>query len=235
MRRTSRWTTASSRPSARSTGRGSTEIDADGQLVTPGWVDIHTHYDGQVTWDPLLAPSCWHGVTTVVMGNCGVGFAPVAPGPARVPDRPDGGRRGHPRHGAARGHPLELGELPANTSTRSTGCRCAIDVAAQVPHGALRGYVMGERGADHSERADRRGDRPDGRLAREGIAAGALGFTTSRTVNHKSADGRHTPSLTATRDELVGIATEIGAAGRGVLQGVADFDDLEAEFRLLLT
>ena len=104
-------------------GAGRREIDASGLLVTPGWVDIHTHYDGQVTWDPYLTPSSWHGVTTLVMGNCGVGFAPAAPGPPRLADRPDGRRRGHPRHRARRRHPLGVGELSRSTSTRSSGCR----------------------------------------------------------------------------------------------------------------
>ncbi len=214
-------------------GSGNTEIDAGGQLVTPGWVDIHTHYDGQVTWDPLLSPSCWHGVTTVVMGNCGVGFAPVAP------DRHEWlvalmeGVEDIPGTALHEGIQWAWESFPQYLDSID-GRPLGMDVAAQVPHGPLRGYVMGERGADHSELPTPEEIRLMGRLAREGIAAGALGFTTSRTVNHKSVDGRHTPSLTATRDELVGIAAEIGAGGRGVLQGIADFDDLEGEFELLL-
>ena len=213
--------------------RGETEIDARGRLVTPGWVDIHTHYDGQVTWDPLLSPSCWHGVTTVVMGNCGVGFAPVAPDRHEwlvalmegVEDIP----------GTALHEGIQWGweSIPEYLDSID-GSPLGMDVAAQVPHGALRGYVMGDRGADHAEIPTPEEIFRMGRLAREGIAAGALGFTTSRTVNHKSADGRHTPSLTATRDELVGIAAEIGAGGLGVLQAVADFVDVEAEFQLLV-
>ena len=213
--------------------KGETEVDAAGRLVTPGWVDIHTHYDGQVTWDPLLSPSCWHGVTTVVMGNCGVGFAPVAPDRHEwlvalmegVEDIP----------GTALHEGIQWGwESVPQYLESIDGRPLGMDVAAQVPHGALRGYVMGDRGADHAETPTRDEIRRMGRLAREGIAAGALGFTTSRTVNHKSADGRHTPSLTATRDELVGIAAEIGAGGLGVLQTVADFVDVEAEFQLLV-
>ncbi len=212
---------------------GATEIDASGRLVTPGWVDIHTHYDGQVTWDPMLSPSCWHGVTTVVMGNCGVGFAPVAP------DRHEWlvalmeGVEDIPGTALHEGIRWAWESIPQYLDALEK-TSLALDVAAQVPHGALRGYVMGERGADHTQAPTAEEIAQMGRLAREAIAAGALGFTTSRTVNHKSADGRHTPSLTATRDELVGIAAEIGTGGAGVLQAVADFVDVDAEFELLL-
>jgi N-acyl-D-aspartate/D-glutamate deacylase len=144
--------------------------------VTPGWVDVHTHYDGQVTWDSLLTPSCWHGVTTVVMGNCGVGFAPVRPGQPRVPDQADGGRRGHPGHRARRGHPWEWESFPEYLDAVER-IPHALDVGAQVPHAALRFYVMGERGADHQQHPT-----PDeidtmGRLVRDAVRAGALGFT----------------------------------------------------------
>jgi N-acyl-D-aspartate/D-glutamate deacylase len=214
-------------------GRGEAEIDAADRLVAPGWVDVHTHYDGQVTWDPTLSPSCWHGVTTVVMGNCGVGFAPVAPDRHEwlvalmegVEDIP-----GTALHEGIQWKWESIPEYLDAIDAKPLG----MDVAAQVPHGALRGYVMGDRGADHSEVPTAEEIRAMGRLAREGIAAGAMGFTTSRTVNHKSADGRHTPSLTATYAELVGIATEIGFGGQGVLQAVADFVDVDAEFELLL-
>ena len=212
---------------------GEREIDARGRLVTPGWVDIHTHYDGQVTWDPTLSPSCWHGVTTVVMGNCGVGFAPVAP------DRHEWlvalmeGVEDIPGTALHEGIKWEWESIPQYLDAIE-GHSLGMDVAAQVPHSALRGYVMGDRGADHTEVPTPDEIRAMGRLAREAIAAGALGFTTSRTINHKSVDGRHTPSLTATYAELVGIATEIGYGGRGVMQAVADFVDVDAEFALLL-
>jgi N-acyl-D-aspartate/D-glutamate deacylase len=212
--------------------RGEVEIDAGGRLVTPGWVDIHTHYDGQATWDPMLSPSCWHGVTTVVMGNCGVGFAPVAPDKREWLVALMEGVEDIPGTALHEGIRWAWESVPEYLDALASMPR-ALDVAAQVPHGALRGYVMGDRGADHSEVPTPEEIARMGRLAREGIAAGALGFTTSRTVNHKSSDGRHTPSLTATRDELVGIAREIGAGGRGVIEAVADFVDLEAEFGLL--
>src|SRR4051812_49042944 len=212
--------------------RGEVEIDADGLLVTPGWVDIHTHYDGQATWDPMLSPSCWHGVTTVVMGNCGVGFAPVAPDRREWLVALMEGVEDIPGTALHEGIRWAWESVPEYLDALESMPR-ALDVAAQVPHGALRGYVMGDRGADHNEGPTAEEITRMGRLAREGIAAGALGFTTSRTVNHKSSDGRHTPSLTATRDELVGIAREIGAGGRGVIEAVADFVDLEEEFGLL--
>jgi N-acyl-D-aspartate/D-glutamate deacylase len=213
-------------------GSGAEELDATGLLVTPGWVDVHTHYDGQVTWDPLLTPSSWQGVTTVVMGNCGVGFAPVKP------DRHDWlialmeGVEDIPGTALAEGISWGWESFPEYLDVIE-GRPHAVDVAAQVPHGALRGYVMGDRGADHEEVPTAEEIETMGRLAAEGIRAGALGFSTSRTVNHRSSDGRHTPSLTATADELLGIASGVGATGAGVLQLVADLVDLETEFALI--
>ena len=213
-------------------GAGREELDATGLLVTPGWVDVHTHYDGQVTWDPLLTPSSWQGVTTVVMGNCGVGFAPVKP------DRHDWlialmeGVEDIPGTALAEGISWGWESFPEYLDVLD-GLPHAMDVAAQVPHGALRGYVMGDRGAEHTEVPTADEIETMGRLAADGIRAGALGFTTSRTVNHRSSDGRPTPSLTATADELLGIARGVGATGMGVLQLVADLVDLDGEFALV--
>jgi N-acyl-D-aspartate/D-glutamate deacylase len=213
-------------------GSGREELDADGLLVTPGWVDVHTHYDGQVTWDPLLTPSSWQGVTSIVMGNCGVGFAPVRP------DRHDWlialmeGVEDIPGTALAEGITWGWESFPEYLDVIEA-IPHAVDVAAQVPHGALRGYVMGDRGADHEEVPTAEEIEAMGRLAGEGIVAGALGFTTSRTVNHRSTDGRPTPSLTATADELLGIARGVGATGAGVLQLVADLVELESEFALI--
>jgi N-acyl-D-aspartate/D-glutamate deacylase len=213
-------------------GRGAEEMDVDGLVVTPGWVDIHTHYDGQVTWDPLVTPSSWQGVTTVVMGNCGVGFAPVRPDKHEWLIALMEGVEDIPGTALHEGITWGWETFPEYLDVLERG-QYALDIAAQVPHGALRGYVMGDRGAEHEEMPTAEEIERMGALAAEGIEAGALGFTTSRTVAHRSADGRHTPSLTATADELLGIARAVGATGQGVFEVVADLFDLDREFALL--
>ena len=215
------------------TGSGKQEIDARGLLVTPGFVDIHTHYDGQVMWDSQLAPSSWHGVTTAVMGNCGVGFAPVR-------------TRDHERlielmegvediPGAALHEGLGWGwESFADYLDAVERRPHDIDVCAQLPHGALRVYVMGERAA-RLEAATPDDIAQMRSLAAEAMRAGALGFSTSRSMNHRSIKGEPIPSLRATREELMGIALGLRDAGRGVLQFISDFNapSLEVEFAML--
>ena len=204
-------------------GRGAQEIDATGAIVTPGFVDVHTHYDGQATWDTRMQPSSGHGVTTVVAGNCGVGFAPV-----RVADRSmlvelmEGVEDlpGVVLHEGLLWEWESIGDYLDALDRRSYD----IDIAAQVCHAPVRVYVMGERGANREVAT------PDevaemGRIAAAGIRAGALGFTTSRTLNHRTSKGQPTPTLTAACDELVGIARAIGETGQGVLQVVSDFTE----------
>ena len=213
-------------------GSGRTELDASGLLVTPGWVDIHTHYDGQVSWDPYLTPSSWQGVTTAVMGNCGVGFAPVAPDRHAWLIELMEGIEDIPGTALHEGITWGWESFPDYLDVIDRAPH-AIDFAAQLPHAALRGYVMGDRGADHEERATPEEIERMGAIAAEAVLAGAIGFSTSRTVAHRSADGRHTPSLTASRDELLGIARAIGATGLGVFEIVADLFDLDTEFALI--
>jgi N-acyl-D-aspartate/D-glutamate deacylase len=205
-------------------------IDADGLLVTPGFVDIHTHYDGQASWGERMIPSSWHGVTTVVAGNCGVGFAPVHDSDHdRLVELMEG-VEDIPGVALHEGLRWNWRSFPDFLDALD-GRRFDVDVALQVPHGALRLHVMGERGA-RRETATDEDIALMAKLARESIEAGALGFSNSRTLNHRTSKGELTPTLTAEADELVGIANAIGATGRGVLQVVSDFGDVDAEFAI---
>ena len=196
--------------------RGRQVIDADGLLVTPGFVDIHTHYDGQATWDPYLTPSSWHGVTTVMMGNCGVGFAPAAPDRHEwliglmegVEDIP----------GAALSEGIEWGweSFPEYLDVLASKS-LAIDVATQVPHGPIRAYVMGERGASN-EPATTDDIAAMSALVEEGLRAGAFGFSTSRTIMHTAINGEPVPGTFAAEDELFGLGEALRRVGHGVFE-----------------
>ena len=191
-------------------------IDARDRLVTPGWVDIHTHYDGQATWDPMLTPSCWHGVTTLVMGNCGVGFAPVRPGQEDyliglmegVEDIP----------GTALSEGLQWGwETFPEYLDVLDGLPHVLDLGTQVAHGPVRTYVMGERGAKN-EPATPEDVEAMAAIVREAILAGALGFSTSRTIVHRAVDGEPVPGTFAAEQELFGIGRVLGELGRGLFE-----------------
>jgi N-acyl-D-amino-acid deacylase len=209
-------------------GPGKREIDADGLLVTPGWVDVHTHYDGQATWDPVLAPSSWHGVTTILFGNCGVGFAPV--------------RKEHqaglidlmeaiediPGSALHEGLKWDWESFPDYLDALDRMPR-TIDIAAQIPHHPLRVFVMGERGIN------REAATPDDiaemkRLTEEALRAGAFGFTTSRTYSHKTNDGELVPGHFAEEAELYGIGQAMAAVRAGAFGMNSDFVDEAAEF-----
>jgi N-acyl-D-aspartate/D-glutamate deacylase len=211
--------------------KGAEEIDAKGRIVTPGFVDVHTHYDAQVTWSNRINPSSWNGVTTVMVGNCGVGFAPCKPHQRDqlvelmegVEDIPE---------------PVLTEGLPWNWETFGDymnaldGKPFDLDVVTQVPHAALRVYVMGERGVAREDATSE--DRAAmARLAAEGIRSGALGFSTSRTINHRTVAGAYTPTLGAAEQELIEIAKAVGGTGMGWLQVISDFDDPAAEMGML--
>ena len=206
-------------------------IDASGSHVIPGFVDIHTHYDGQVTWSEELTPSSNHGVTTAVMGNCGVGFAPCRPEDKERLISLMEGVEDIPHPVLSEGLPWNWETFPEYLDSLSER-QYDIDFAAQVPHGPLRVYVMGDRGANREtatpEDIEKMAD-----LTSEAVKAGALGFSTSRTLNHQTAEGQPTPTLTAELDEMVGIAKGVQAAGSGVMQVVTDFKGNDNEFELL--
>jgi N-acyl-D-aspartate/D-glutamate deacylase len=209
-------------------GHAAREIDASGALVAPGFVDIHTHYDGQASWDSSLAPSSWHGVTTVVFGNCGVGFAPVVPEDQdRLVELMEG-VEDIPGTALHEGLSWQWRSF-ADYLDALDSFPHEIDFGAQVPHSALRLRVMGERGAQR-EPANAEEIAAMAALACDGIRAGALGFTTSRTLNHRTSRGEPTPTLTASADELAGIARGVAEAGGGVLQVVSDYIDVADEF-----
>ena len=212
----------------KSIGNARRVIDADGMLVTPGFVDIHTHYDGQATWDPYLTPSTYHGVTTAIFGNCGVGFAPV-----RKPDIPYlinlmEGVEDIPGSVLAEGVSFQWESFPEYLDVLDRSPK-AIDIGAQVPHAPLRFYVMGERGADHNTLPTDHEIDEMGRLLEEALRAGALGFTTSRTTKHLSKDGKNTPSLSAKDPELKGLALAMKRANKGIIEVNSDFGDGEFE------
>ena len=210
---------------------GKEEINAEERVVTPGFIDVHTHYDAQVTWSNRITPSSWNGVTTVLIGNCGVGFAPCKPHQRDqlvelmegVEDIPE---------------PVLTEGLPWNWETFEeyldvlTNKNFDLDVITQVPHAALRVYVMGDRGVSREEATQT--DRQEmARLAAQAIESGAFGFSTSRTINHRTVAGAYTPTLGAAEQELMEIGKAVGKTGKGWLQVISDFDDPLKEMDLL--
>ncbi len=211
---------------------GREEIDARGRLVTPGFVDVHTHYDAQVTWANQILPSSCNGVTTVLMGNCGVGFAPVRPEHHDMLISLMEGVEDIPEVVMQEGLPWNWASFPDYLDMLAER-QFDVDVATQVPHAALRVFVMGERGAQREEATA--ADRAEmARLTAEGMRAGAFGFSTSRLLQHRTAEGEPVPSYGAAEAELAEIADAVAGVGRGWLQVVGDFGDaIDAEFGLL--
>jgi N-acyl-D-amino-acid deacylase len=207
------------------------EIDARGCIVTPGFVDLHTHYDGHVLWDTHLQPSSNHGVTTALTGNCGVGFAPCKPETRAAMLNFMEGVEDIPKEVMEEGLPWNWETFPQYLDAVAQR-KLDMDVAAHIGHIPLRAYVMGERGI-HREPAT-----PDeiewmGQIAEDAVRAGAIGFSTSRTSHHQSRDGWKPASLDATREELVGIAKGVQRGGGGAIQLITDFGDHEGEFALM--
>lgn len=208
---------------------GVREIDADGALVTPGWVDVHTHYDGQVTWDDELDPSFSNGVTTMVMGNCGVGFAPCPPGEQNTLIELMEGVEDIPGVALHEGVPWGAWTTFPEYLDHLAGREYTLDVAAQIAHGPLRFHVMGERGANNED-ANAEDLAEMRRLVAEATSAGAVGFSTSRTIFHTSIDGTAVPGTYATPDELTALVQGMADGGGGVFEAItsSSIGDLEA-------
>src|ERR1700743_547491 len=212
-------------------GKGKEEIDAKGKLVTPGFVDVHTHYDGQVTWSQDITPSSQNGVTTAIMGNCGVGFAPCRPSDHKRLIELMEGCEALPEPVLSAGIPWAWESFPDYMEWLSKR-NFDIDIGAQLPHAALRVYVMGERGArrDPSSPED---NKAMASLAGDAVRAGALGFSTSRTLNHRTSTGDYTPTLKAGEDELTAIAGAMHKVGRSVLQFVLDQGSIHEDLPIM--
>lgn len=211
--------------------RGTEEIDAKGKLVTPGFVDLHTHYDAQVTWSSQITPSSWNGVTTAMIGNCGVGFAPCVPEQRDMLIKLMEGVEDIPEVVLTEGLPWNWESFESFLDALDAR-QYDLDVVTQVPHSAVRVHVMGQRGADR-EPATTEDRAAMAAIAANGIRAGALGFSTSRTINHRTLDGRKIPTLTAGEEELAEIGEAINRVGAGWLQVISDFDDLDDEMAML--
>ncbi|MGA0599342.1 N-acyl-D-amino-acid deacylase family protein [Caulobacter sp. KR2-114] len=202
-------------------GTASRVIDADGAIVTPGFVDIHTHYDGQVSWDAMLAPSSLNGVTSAAMGNCGVGFAPARADKHDFLIRLLEGVEDIPGTALHEGLSWDWESFPDYLDALSRRAY-AIDIGAHMPHAPLRTYVMGDRGADHTAAPTPAEIEEMRRLTFEALEAGALGFSTTRTMFHRTRDGDNVGTLTASQAELIGIADALKQAGKGVIQLISD-------------
>ena len=210
-------------------GSARREIDAGGMVVAPGWVDIHTHYDGQVAWDPYLSPSSWHGVTTLVMGNCGVGFAPVRRGKEDFLISMMDGVEDIPTETLKAGINFEWESFGEYLDALSRMKR-VLNVGTHVPHCAVRAFVMGERGAANEPAT------PDdiaqmAAIVRDGVKAGALGVSTSRTLVHRTRDKAYVPGTFAAVDEVVAIGRALGEAGRGVFEIITDVTGPDADLQ----
>jgi N-acyl-D-aspartate/D-glutamate deacylase len=214
-------------------GQGAEEIDAKGKIVTPGFVDIHTHYDGQAVWDSHMAPSAWHGVTTAVMGNCGVGFAPCKPEDRNKLVELMEGVEDIPGPVMHEGLKWQWETFPEYLDALDRQAR-DIDLCALLPHAAVRVYVMGERAIRH-EKATPEDIARMREISADAIRAGAFGVSTSRTISHKSHSGDYTPTLKANEDELTGIALGLKDAGAGFIEIVSDWTepDARSEFGML--
>ncbi|MFY0614307.1 MAG: amidohydrolase family protein [Hyphomicrobiaceae bacterium] len=212
-------------------GAGREEIDAKGKMVTPGFVDLHTHYDAQVTWANEITPSSWNGVTTAMIGNCGVGFAPCKPDQRDMLIKLMEGVEDIPEVVLTKGLPWNW-ESFEDYMDSLDGRPYDMDIVTQVPHSAVRTFVMGKRGADR-EPATAEDRKAMAALAAAGVRSGALGFSTSRTINHRTLAGEHIPTLDADEAELGEIAEAMADAGAGWMQVISDFDEVDEELALL--